>query len=415
MLSKDGFERFKAEREAQGAYHQGQMNIKDLLETEKAMWQESAKREEAARQAQNENTITMIEIFIPIIFFIILIVFLAKKYKTLEPIIFEKLFRCISILSSLALIAFIVYRPSQFSSVLRKEQIIIIIPVLTLACINLCTLLKLSRISLEDNLNFPKANILSNIIRRKKLEDEIKTLEAEKRIKELKGELHKTTTNIETEEQKNIISLPSIQEDTQKQETILTQDSCINNQISSPKDSTIHVSNEQLPQISPAKLIDSSYTKDEVATLSPILSSKGLLSINGRRSRKQYFIVSLFLSFFNNAFNKLPVADEIWFLILPFLLFVTYLQLVNTTKRFHDLDKPTAYAIAYCILAILLTTFYDITQIYNITTMRLNTSSLFTVVLLVVWIIRIYLIFTPGTDGSNHYGRSIEELKKSSN
>ena len=412
MLSNEDFEQFKAERNAQGGYHQEHTtNIKDLLDIHNSMMQESARRAEEMKQAQHENIITMIEIFIPIISLIILTVFLSKKYKTLAPIIFDKIFRYISIIASLALIAFFLYAPATSSSVLKKEDIIIIIPVLTLACINLFTLLKLSKSSNENSPHSTGTNMLSNMIRRKNLEDEIKTLEAEKRLKELKEELHKTTDDIETD-QKNIIPPSGVQDNTESQEITPSQDSCINNPISHSQDSTCPTFSEELPQSSHPELMDSIYTKDEAATISPILSSKGLLSVNGRRRRKQYFIISLFLSFLHNAFDKLPVADELWFIILPPLLFVTYLQIVNNAKRFHDLNKPTTYAVVYCFLAILLTTFYDITKIYDITQMRLNTNSLFTIVLIVVWFTRIYLIFAPGTEGSNHYGRSIEELKR---
>ena len=407
MLSNEGFEQFKAERNAQEEHT---TNIKDLIDIHNSMMQESERRAEETRQVQHENTITIIELFIPIISFFFLLVFLLKKYKTLEPIIIDKFFRYISIISSLALMAFILYAPLTSPSLLKKEDTIIIISVLTLTCINLFTLLKLSKSPNEDNLQPTGTNMLSNIIRRKHLEDEIKTLEAEKRLKELKEELHQITDDIETD-QKNIILPPRVQNITEKREPTPSQDSCTNNPISHSQDSTFPAFNEELPQNSHPELMDSIYTKDEAATISPILSSKGLLSVNGRRRRKQYFIISLFLSFLHNTFDKLPITDELWFIILPPLLFVTYLQIANNAKRFHDLNKPTTYAVVYCILATLLTTFYDITKIYDIAQMRWNTNSLFTIVLLAVWLTRIYLIFAPGTEGSNNYGRPIEELK----
>lgn len=417
MLSNEDFEQFKAERNAQeGSHQEHTTNIKDLVDIHNSMMQESAKRAEEMKQAQHENLITMIEIFIPIISFIVLTVFLSKKYKTLAPIIFDKIFRYISILSSLALIAFILYGPATSSSILKKRDIIIIIPVLTLACINLFTLLKLSKSSNEDSSHSTGTNMLSNMIKRKNIEDEIKTLEAEKRLKELKEELHKTTDDIETD-QKTIIPPPGVQDNTESQEITPSQDSCTNNPISHLQDSTIHLSNEKLPQSSPPELMDSKYTKDEAATLSPILSFTGLFSPKGRRSKSQAFLLGVFLMilFWGITFFIIPsiinlpknISDPVKFLSLIFMcvpLLLIYIGATNLIKRLHDINRSGYWIILWIL-------FFVLSSITGSMSNQTHGYSLLPLFFFVGHlVVALFITTEASTTGANCYGRSIEEL-----
>ena len=404
MLSNEDFEQFKAERNAQGGYHQEHTtNIKDLLDIHNSTMQESARRAEEMKQAQHENIITMIEIFIPIISLIILTVFLSKKYKTLAPIIFDKIFRYISIIASLALIAFFLYAPATSHSVLKKEDIIIIIPVLTLACINLFTLLKLSNSSNEDSPHSTGTNMLSNMIRRKNLEDEIKTLEAEKRLKELKEELHKTTDDIETN-QKNIIPPSGVQDSTESQEITPSQDSCTNNPISHSQNSTIHASNEELPQNSPPELTDLKYTKDEAATLAPILSFTGLFSPKGRRSNSKAFIVGLItiLLFYGMGIFIRSTSDKYLILFLMFTPLFTYIGAINLVKRLHDINRSGYWVFLWLSLWIIPVAINMIESNYIGRSDPQNYISSF------FWLahlfVALFIAVKPGTIGLNQYG-----------
>lgn len=85
-------------------------------------------------------------------------------------------------------------------------------------------------------------------------------------------------------------------------------------------------------------------------------------------------------------------------------------------KRLHDLDKPDYMGILFVIVEIiyLVVNFYvsfvnpRIIFEYSLILLIYGISSL------MVLLIGAYLLFTPGTQGVNRYGRSPEELKQDS-
>ena len=134
---------------------------------------------------------------------------------------------------------------------------------------------------------------------------------------------------------------------------------------------------------------------------------KNLLTTEGRHGRQKYLFVSLFWCFLysvldyvlKEAFGGKPVSD--YFLKEVFAgkmvslytighgcLYIAYVYafFCNAAKRFHDLNKSTRWAAAFCFIPILL-------GIYN---RKLGVS---TIILL-----NIYPQFFKGTEGPNQYG-----------
>ena len=134
---------------------------------------------------------------------------------------------------------------------------------------------------------------------------------------------------------------------------------------------------------------------------------KNLLTTEGRHGRQKYLFVSLFWCFLysvldyflKEAFGGKPVSDyflkEVFagkrislYTIGHWCLYLAYVYafFCNAAKRFHDLNKSTRRAAAFCFIPILL-------GIYN---RKLGVS---TIILL-----NIYPQFFKGTEGPNQYG-----------
>ncbi len=147
--------------------------------------------------------------------------------------------------------------------------------------------------------------------------------------------------------------------------------------------------------------------KHEDATKAPICSREGLFSTYGRRSRLPYLCIGLLFSFL--SFAILPLIQHSVFIFFLLYILSFFVSMSNCFKRIHDLDKPNIVAKIY--IAILL-----LNTILSILLLLLHDLNLFYMVILfslLTLVFSLYLIFAPGTKGTNRYGRSPEELSVS--
>lgn len=141
-------------------------------------WKEAeAVRQQRIEQEQEQQLQDRISCGIVVACLTVVILAIAtRNNKKIERVVFQKMFRYISIISTLFFIGFIVYKivtPSsyRYGAIASPPYALAVI---FFAIINLLALIKL-----------PSESLLFDILRRKRLENEIKTLEAKKRIEEL--------------------------------------------------------------------------------------------------------------------------------------------------------------------------------------------------------------------------------------
>ena len=139
-------------------------------------WQEAeAVRQQRIEQEQEQQDRISCGIVVACITVVILAI-ATRNNKKIERVVFQKMFRYISIISTLFFIGFIVYKivtPSSYRHG-ALPSLPYVLAVIFFAIINLLALIKL-----------PPDSFIFDILRRKRLENEIKTLEAKKRIEEL--------------------------------------------------------------------------------------------------------------------------------------------------------------------------------------------------------------------------------------
>ncbi len=130
--------------------------------------------------------------------------------------------------------------------------------------------------------------------------------------------------------------------------------------------------------------------KDDPTYAKPF-SKTGLLNYRGRRSRSDYFKVGFATAIVQNALKKVPVINVIVIIIL------IYVNFTNASKRLHDIDKPTSWAVALVVLDFISGFIVGFGE-YN---MSFNTMML---TIAIPFIPRIILLCIKGTEGSNQYG-----------
>lgn len=137
-----------------------------------------------------------------------------------------------------------------------------------------------------------------------------------------------------------------------------------------------------------------SLPKSDNPTYAKPFSKTGLFNYRGRRSRSDYFKVGFTTAIVQNALKKVPVIN----VIIIFLLI--YVNFTNASKRLHDIDKPTSWAIALVVLD------FISGFIMGFVETSVNRISFDTVMLtiLIPFIPRIILLCIKGTDGPNQYG-----------
>ena len=141
-------------------------------------WQEAeAVRQQRIEQEQEQQLQDRVSCGIVVACLTVVILAIAtRNNKKIERVVFQKMFRYISIISTLFFIGFIVYKivtPSSYRHG-ALPSLPYVLAVIFFAIINLLALIKL-----------PPDSLIFDILRRKRLENEIKTLEAKKRIEEL--------------------------------------------------------------------------------------------------------------------------------------------------------------------------------------------------------------------------------------
>ena len=130
--------------------------------------------------------------------------------------------------------------------------------------------------------------------------------------------------------------------------------------------------------------------KDDPTYASPF-SKTGLFNYRGRRSRSDYFKVGCTTAIIQNALKKVPVVNIIVIIIL------IYVNFTNASKRLHDIEKPTSWAIALGVLDFIsgfIIGFGEYSMSFN--TMMLTIA--------IPFIPRIILLCIKGTEGPNQHG-----------
>ncbi len=134
--------------------------------------------------------------------------------------------------------------------------------------------------------------------------------------------------------------------------------------------------------------------KDDPTYAKPF-SKTGLFNYRGRRSRSDYFKVGFTTALVQNALKKVPVINIIVIIVL------IYVNFTNASKRLHDIDKPTSWAV---ILGI-----FDFICGFIIGVVEASVSGVgaFNTVMLSIaipFIPRLILLCIKGTEGPNQYG-----------
>ena len=131
--------------------------------------------------------------------------------------------------------------------------------------------------------------------------------------------------------------------------------------------------------------------KDDPTYAKPF-SKTGLFNYRGRRSRSDYFKVGFTTALVQNAFKKVPVLNVIIIVVL------IYVNFTNASKRLHDIDKPTAWAIALVVLDFISGFIMGLGDTYagSFETLMLT--------LAIPFIPRLILLCIKGTEGPNQYG-----------
>ncbi|MBP5199211.1 MAG: DUF805 domain-containing protein [Schwartzia sp.] len=162
--------------------------------------------------------------------------------------------------------------------------------------------------------------------------------------------------------------------------------------------------------------MDNIVAKHEEATKASLFSVVGLFSTYGRRRRLVFFLlavitIDMYIGLEAVISNDLSMKAILLFTVLPF-----WVGTASIFKRLHDLDKPNYMGILFAIIEIiyLVVNFYVsfvnpmIIFEYSLLLLIYGISSL------LILLIGAYLLFAPGTQGANRYGRSPEELKQDS-
>ena len=141
------------------------------------------------------------------------------------------------------------------------------------------------------------------------------------------------------------------------------------------------------------------YTADD-PTYAGILSDTGLLKPVGRRGRWDYFKVSIFLTL---VATVVSYGSSLFSTII-----YTYTDFVNTSKRLHDLNQSTKWAVLLSAIRCIIGLYFqfvefaykgskDVTNIFD------NIPFIIGIVVLGL-LPEIYLLFFKGNTGPNDYG-----------
>lgn len=186
-------------------------------------------------------------------------------------------------------------------------------------------------------------------------------------------------------------------------------------------DKCVEIGEGELPKVE--DIID----RETDATYAAWYSKKGLFSICGRRSRSAFFAIDILLLLLFLVFNHLTRYD--FFIGLIGSLLFIYINITNTSKRLHDLDKPATWAIIVYILGfvgrmILDSNFRDPkyqyywmmvekymnTEYFDVHVQAFyeqfgHVGIIFLAMIVIPRTILYVLMFFKGTDGPNRYGQ----------
>lgn len=167
--------------------------------------------------------------------------------------------------------------------------------------------------------------------------------------------------------------------------------------------------------------------RDADATYAAWYSKKGLFSLRGRRSRSAFFAIDILLLLLFLVFNHLTRYD--FFIGLIGSLLFIYINITNTSKRLHDLDKPATWAIIVYLLGfvgrmILDSNFRDPkyqyywmmvekymnTEYFDVHVQAFyeqfgHVGIIFFAMIVIPRAVLYILMFFKGTDGPNRYGQ----------
>lgn len=117
----------------------------------------------------------------------------------------------------------------------------------------------------------------------------------------------------------------------------------------------------------------------------------------GRRSRLKYLMITIFTSLCSLALGSTVI----------FSLLFCYMSAVNLVKRLHDCDKSGWFAFLLMLIEYLI---LNLTWLFGLIGIGLAAAGsmsgllLWLIPLLIVWAIKLWVFFVPGTKGPNRYG-----------
>lgn len=143
---------------------------------------------------------------------------------------------------------------------------------------------------------------------------------------------------------------------------------------------------------------DSISEKDDPTYAKPF-SKTGLFNYRGRRSRSDYFKVGCTTAIIHNTVKKIPVVNII---ILALLIYINF---TNASKRLHDINKPTSWAIGLAVLDMTTTMVIEYGNSLVSKGEPFNTvMTIYVIAMAMIFLPRIILLCIKGTDGPNQYG-----------
>ena len=127
-----------------------------------------------------------------------------------------------------------------------------------------------------------------------------------------------------------------------------------------------------------------------------LLSKENLFSKEGRRARKEYFLISLFWGILfmvlSLIFTAIGLSNKIGDTIIA--LASLYPSYCNNVMRLHDLNKDHAWAVVILVAGLC----------SNVSMLFIGSIATSAVMFFVCFIVSLYMLFFKGTDGPNKYG-----------
>lgn len=126
-----------------------------------------------------------------------------------------------------------------------------------------------------------------------------------------------------------------------------------------------------------------------------IFSREYWFTWQGRRNRKPYFFIGVILNIISKllmmaSLSIMKTSSVLALVLVAVDLFISYLSIINIGKRLHDMDFSAWYGAVFSVFLLGCSVFFSDSAI----------------ILLINFAFGLTLLFIPGTDGDNKYGRN---------